>query len=59
MKKKIIKTILSLLVIIFIAFMLAYNKTTEKYTTYALLLIAAWQIGTWLGDWVNGEKNEL
>lgn len=56
MKKKTIKIILSLIILGLVWFMFLYNKTTEVIITYIFVFIASWQIGTWLGDWVNGEK---
>lgn len=56
MKKKTIKIILSLIILGLVWFMFLYNKTTEDFITYIFVFIAAFQIGTWLGDWINGEK---
>lgn len=54
--KKGIKYILSLIIIIgFMSFMFLYNKDTEEFITLILLSIAGWQIGTWLGNWIDGE----
>lgn len=56
MKKKTIKIILSLIILGLIWFMFLYNKTTEVIITYVFVFIASWQVGTWLGNWTNGEK---
>lgn len=56
MKKKTIKIILSLIILGLIWFMFFYNKTTEEFMFHIFALIAAFQIGTWLGNWINGEK---
>ena len=56
MEKKIFRIILSLIILGLMWFMFLYNKTTEVIITYIFIFIASWQVGTWLSNWVNGEK---